>query len=380
MKNFIKSFIFIIPIVSFYVMFLVAGLITGELLDFDQIIHQQNEAEQEQLIGMGYSEQSPYLKISNINSQKPEVVAFGTSRVMQFKREFFNTSFYNGGGIVQNISEYKKALEKINDVASPKLIIVEMDWCQFNPNWIGYMGNRYYHDESSLKKEIDVKKILNNEWEDYKKGKWRGLDIMIRKNHNKGFNGYFNNKGFMKDGSYYYGDLYDNVKMGDRARISDSINRIKDGRDRFEYGTELGQEALNALEEFVSLCKERNIELVGFTGPFAPTVIDKMAEYNSNYDYVAKLPIECQKIFEHYNFEFYDYTDMRYLGCDDSYYIDGFHAGDIGYILLLKDMLEKNSILRNYIKKETLDNLLETRYSNLLVRSIQGENSAGRIN
>ena len=111
MKRFVRDIIlFMLPI-----MILVAGAVTiyyealncGELASIDKNIEAQRE-NHNSIIGLGYNEQTSYYKLVNANYYQANVLALGTSRVMQFKNEFFEESFYNCGGgqllgIIMNI-------------------------------------------------------------------------------------------------------------------------------------------------------------------------------------------------------------------------------------------------------------------------------------
>ena len=72
-------------------------------------------------------------------------------------------------------------------------------------------------------------------------------------------------------------------------------------------------------------------------------------------------------MFDAYGFEVYDFTDMRSFGVDDTYYKDWVHGGEVVYLLMVIDMIEKGSILGNYTNLDYLKNLYENRASNLTI-------------
>lgn len=92
MKKFIcQLFIFMIPfgiILVVFCFFMRVGYVTGEFRDLDTLIQEQRE-DHSIFIGMGYNEQTSYYKLTNANYYQPDVITLGTSRVMQFKNEFF---------------------------------------------------------------------------------------------------------------------------------------------------------------------------------------------------------------------------------------------------------------------------------------------------
>ena len=137
MKKFLyRFFVFLVPFLCVAIVtlpFFYAGYKTGELRDFNSLIEAQRN-EHTVYIGMGYNEQTGYYKVKNVNYYQADVIALGTSRVMQFQSDFFTGSFYNCGGAVnQNFREYTFFLTDLE--YKPEVIILGMDSWVFNDAW-----------------------------------------------------------------------------------------------------------------------------------------------------------------------------------------------------------------------------------------------------
>lgn len=363
MKKFLcKMTIYFTPFLIVIFSFGSIMIYSGELCDIDKIKRYQYESEQDMLVGMAYNEQTAYYKLANANMRNVNVMTLGTSRVMQFKDFFFLNSFYNCGGAVNgNYNEYTNFLNNMDKQALPQFIILGIDSWVFNDAW-----NYSYSDlKYSLiaKKEPDKIGIFKKIVEDYFIGKWNFRDF-INGYGNIGFNGVLKGNGFMNDGSYYYGAEYRNPKSNSDYNFIDTFGRIDMGTARFEYGSEVDEESINYLETLLNYCKENNIMVIGFITPFAPSVVERMYK-SGNYEYIWEIAPRVEGIFNKYNYEFYDYTDIVFLGCDDSYFIDGFHGSEVAYGMILQDMCYQDSVLSEVVDLVSLESIMEERYSNL---------------
>lgn len=311
------------------------------------------------IIGLGYNEQTAYYKLLNANYYKAPVISLGSSRVMQFKKEFFSIEFYNCGGAVGgNYNEYRNFLENLE--YTPETVIVGLDAWVFNDAWnivcVEYKNFQYI-------KEVDrgtiplMKAIV----EDWISKKWTNDDLNQYPG-NIGFNGRVKNSGFMYDGSYYYGDLYQDPTSSGDYEFSDTMNRISNGMLRFEWGEHIDDDTLNQLDNLLSYCKEQNINVIGFLAPFAPSIYDVMEE-SGNYHYLYEIAPACNKIFDKYDYAFYNYIDGDSIDMTDEYFIDGFHGSEIVYGHILKNMVDNGSGIEKYVDLSQIDMLIENAYS-----------------
>lgn len=364
MKKFLfRILIYVGPFLLFSAPFCVAGVMSGEIFDFDRLIAIQNENENV-LVGMGYNEQTAYYKLKNANIRKADVMALGTSRVMQFREGYFQTSFYNCGGSVKgHYNEYSNFLQNVEENALPRYLIVGLDAWNFNAETQRH-ENAYDSYQQIVQTENNEFGIIKRMGVDYFRGKWKIYDL-LHKYDNVGFNGIIYGDGFRKDGSYLYRDSIINPQNSDDYEYKDTFERIETGTAGYEYGERINAETLQCLETFLAFCRAKNITVIAFLPPYAPSVCDRMEEIGE-FRYIGEIEPAVKRLCDEYNCEVYDFTDIRWLGCDDSYFVDGFHGGEVAYAMILREMCREESILCQVINMEELEECVANRFSNKL--------------
>lgn len=353
MKRFLcRLFVFLIPFICLGVIaipFYFIGMQTGELQNFDKLMKRQRE-DHSVYIGMGYNEQTGYYKLENANFYQAEVIALGTSRVMQFQANCFSGSFYNcGGGVGENFNEYLNFLKNLDYL--PDIILLGLDAWIFNDAW---NKSCPLFDQYKPVMLIERNK-LSMVWDiamDYVEHKW-DWDSIRQYRMNYGFNGRAKDAGFRWDGSYYYGIDYQELDLKNNFRFQDVFDRIDSGEQRFEWGDHVDGETYGYLMELLRYCKENGIEVVGIAPPFAPSVYDKMIT-SGNYGYLFEISPMCNELFMKYDYKYFDYMDGSTLEVDDTYFIDGFHGGEVVYAYILQDMIEKGSSISRFVDADRL--------------------------
>src|SRR4051812_47220692 len=112
-QRFLKKLIlFSIPMLLILLLPIYIYWVSGELNTIDQIVNEQMNSSVPTITGFAYLNGAGY-KFKSILRRKPEVLVLGTSRVMQFRSDFFKNprSFYNGGGMTVFLEHFKKALD-----------------------------------------------------------------------------------------------------------------------------------------------------------------------------------------------------------------------------------------------------------------------------
>lgn len=350
-------------VLSGAVPFYAACIKCGEFSDIQDAIEKQREDESV-LIGYAYNEQRAYYKLTNANYYEADLIALGTSRVMQFKADYFSSEFYNcGGGVEGNYDEYINFLENLT--YKPETILLGIDAWVFNDAWNS--SCTAYDDFVNISMvERDKLAMLKSIISDWSSKKWTFEDLKSY-SYNVGFNGCIKDSGFMYDGSYYYGDIYRNPEEHDRQFL-DIHNRVVSGKNRFEWGADVDSDTVIQLQNLLEYCRENNIRVIGFLTPFAPSIYSEMLQ-SGNYGYIEEMKSTCQKIFDTYSFELYDYVDGAVYGVTDAYYIDGYHGSEVVYGYILKDMCEQGSEIGKYIDMDELAWLLDNAYSELVFKN-----------
>ncbi len=363
MKFLCRLLLYVGPFLLFGAPFFAAGTMSGEIFDFDSLIAMQSESE-EKLVGMAYNEQTAYYKLKNANVRKADVLALGTSRVMQFREEYFGTSFYNCGGCVKgHYNEYINFMENMDEDALPKYLIVGLDAWNFNAETQRH-EDIYDSYQQIVKSDKSKLSIVKRVGVDYFRGKWKISDL-FHKYDNIGFNGIIYGDGFRRDGSYFQREMITNPQNSEDYEYKDTFERIETGTAGYEHGGGVNAETLQCLEMFLAFCEERDIRVITFLPPYAPSVYDRMEE-TGEYGYIGEIEPAVKALCDKYDCEVYDFTDIRKLGCDDSYFIDGFHGGEVAYAMMLREMCREDSRLSEVTDIEKLENRIDTRFSNKL--------------
>ena len=115
-------------------------------------------------------------------------------------------------------------------------------------------------------------------------------------------------------------------------------------------------------------CKNNKIEIIGFLPPFADEVYSKMYEGN-NYNYLKEIYKKAKPIFDKYNYEVYDFSNVSLCNSNDHETIDGFHGGELTYQKLLIKMLDSGSILNQVTNVKRLKTDLSKNINNYIIYS-----------
>lgn len=355
MKNFITKIIqFLFPIFIILLSVLAILFSSGEnFRDLDSILDNDHK----RLIGYAYDESNyKYIKWYELNNKpKFDVVAIGSSRVLQFRREMFQSSFYNAGYTIETIRDFKPFLEGISKKKYPEYIIIGLDQWMFNTNWDNsdLIKPRSYWQESYtyFPSSNNIRKIFK----DLFRGKISPISIYNRSSSiNIGLNSLINNKGLRNDGSMFYGNQIDLLLANDQGahdyKFIETINSIDKGIKRFQHCNKVNYKALIEVEKLLEFCSKNNINVIGFLPPFPERIYHYMLT-DGSYFYInnSQLMNSLKPLFQNHDFEIYDYTHGIGVNFSDDEFIDGFHGGESIYAKILIDISQKSGVLKGKI-------------------------------
>ena len=333
---------------------------TGEnYLDSEKL-----NSSEKSIIGYAYNQNNyRHLKWSKLNiSPKFRVISLGSSRVLQFRENMFNASFYNAGYTISSIADFKPFLESISNAKYPEYLILGLDQWMFNENWDDLQGGNFIRDwESSFKKYPSIGTI-KKVYSDLLNRKYSFNIIRNKRGITKiGLNAILNGNGLRSDGSMLYGNIIEKLLNGDTDlgdyNYLDTFERIDNGNRRFQYGSNLNIEAKKELELFLNFCASNDIKVIAFLPPFADKVIEKMKK-KGKYDYISKIHSEISPIFQKYDYEIFDFSSVTSCESDDTETIDGFHGGEVTYLKILLKMIEQNSVVNRVVKADLKSDLI----------------------
>lgn len=332
-----------------------------------QAIIGEQERDSSVVIGYTFLYIDPFLKAEKSRQINPDILILGTSRTMQFRRSFFNPafSFYNAGGAVAHIQDFRNFLEYID--LQGGVLIISIDQYFFNPQWenlkVAPCNYEYKHSITTA--------LLQNIFGVYSHIFSGELNIsQLVHSHNIGFLAKMTGDGFREDGSYYYRRIVTDPSSCSDYRFRDTYTRIKEGRTRFEYCTSVDGKAVEVLEELLFFCYNHQIKLIAYLPPYAPSVWKLMTvsdEYADKYAYLKKIEKEIRPLFEKYHYPLFDFSDGGAIGSRDAEFIDGFHGSDKTYLRMMVEMARRDKTVGMYFRDTTQLNQLILKYPDINV-------------
>lgn len=351
--TFILSFPFLMNILFLYN--------SGELLSVDDIVTKQMSSET--LYASALSQNTFQYKLKLVEKVKPEVITLGSSRVMAFRKELFNTSFVNTGGAVNCIPEAETFVDAMLKIHKPKVILFGLDDWWFNDKSSSSIWENPNTDNTQT---ITADKLLFP-FEQMYLGKITLSDyvhILLNINQNYsskilesnliGVTAIIKEGGFRSDGSIFYGDVVTSKNEHD-FKFKNVRNRIAKGIDRFEYSKELSQDKWDRFEALVKKLKSEGIEVIVFLPPYSQTAYQEVLRKQDQYVHF----IEISKRIK--NTEIYDFRNPQTLNLTDCDFIDGIHGSEMVYLKLLSAL--DNRQLQNFIQKDFILKYSNDEYS-----------------
>ena len=338
---------------------------TGELRSYSYYIR---PLQQDQLFGLAYSYFDKSYKFHMTDEVcRPQVLALGSSRIMQVKRSVVNPdySFYNAGGAIQNARELSLFMSKLHD--SPKLILVNLDQWWFNRAYIDedQPFSPSVYDEPSFEFS-KLGQFVCDFYTDFAKGK---INLMKAfSSDHIGLNAICNENGFAADGSRYQGDMIVAPELQEDYNFKNVLGRISDGNQRFQYGDRPDSTQNAVIDDFLTQCVARKIKVVAFLPPFAPYVYKRMQE-TGKYGYMSKLYAMLLPVFEKQEgCSLYDFTDVTDMGAHNYDFDDGFHGSEIIYNGIIRQIVRQDSTLAPFFVSEQEMDRLDSVYQSKNIR------------
>ncbi|TDP61021.1 hypothetical protein [Flavobacterium dankookense] len=327
------------------------------------------------LFGYNYNENNyGYIKWRYLNdNEKKTVWALGSSRVLQFRENMFDKSFYNAGYTLGKINDFRPFLNSIPKSKYPDYMIINLDQWMFNEAFddLRTKASSTVWEKSFtfFPKIVPTYNTIYSEA--FNNSKNSENTIETASPYRKiGMNAKRNNTGFRNDGSMFYGkqikNLIDKNPEAEDFNYAETFIRIRKGSSRFEYGDSINERAFVELNELLKFCQENKIKVIAFLPPFADKVYDRM-ETSTNYGYLKNMHKKIKPFFDNYNFEVYDFSKMSLCNSNDNETIDGFHGSETTYQRMLISMLNSGSVLNKVTSLERLKTDLANRKNNYVV-------------
>lgn len=359
MRMFLKRVLFFFLPLSIVFLFPLFVLFqSGEFLSTSKILEKENISGEHVLLGKAYVPVPNDFIFRSIEQKKPQVLAVGNSRVLEFRQEFFNegVSFFNAGSTILHTGDLNRFLDHLS--YNPQVIVLGLEQSYFHPMWNENNMTSIEPSDSSLNSEA-VLNILKKVFLDFFHKKFT-LSALFKKNTHYqaiGLNAVVNENGSRNDGSHYYGKIIKNPQdiTAEDYQFKDTFDRIEKGERRFEHAQAISSQAVRQLEIFLEACKKRNISVIAFLPPYAPSVWNKMhdEQNKNNYLYISQIEPRLRPLFEKYHFVLRDFSDMSSV-THDTDFVDGFHGGEKVYARLVGQMASSSAVVAQVFNMKEL--------------------------
>lgn len=342
-RFFTKLSLFLAPFMAVFSLPAFVLGVSGEVLSADEIARKHFEGDRAAIYGPAYTNPDARYKLASIRLRQPALLAIGSSRALEFRADLFTGGdrvFYNAGSLAERLYEFRRALAHLPPGACKELIIVLDQW-SFNENWPNAVDNPLFERElSGGGSDIlnSLQRAARLTWRDVASGHLE-LGAVVQGGEHLGVTARVRGDGFRWDGSYSYAEAIRNPAAAKDYQFKDTLDRVATGTRRFEFGDAVDGAALEELRLLLSEARKRDIEVVTYLPPFAPTVARALVE-SKGHRYLREIAPAVRPIVEQAGYAFFDFTSCVPLGCTDAEFVDGLHPGSTANARLLITMAD----------------------------------------
>jgi hypothetical protein len=360
LKKILLIFLFAVPFVLALALPLFVLLASRELAHVGDVVVLQ-KSRPGTLISFAYNGESdiPY-KRALIKERKPNVVVVGNSRVMQIRQEFFvnPAGFANAAvprGQLGNFQNTHYLVDPLPNGGNGTILFVGLDQVEFYER---YPQENNYQEGSTLERLLRLPGInIRRIYLDYLAHKFSvsGLLKKSQASSNVGFAAVYSDNGYRADGSYL--GSYDTANRLDvvAGTINDRMAEIARLESALSDYTDNIRNNFSDLDDFLQVCRKRNITVVGFIPPDLTAINKEMSQNDTPYKKMYnKITEDLAGEFKKNGFIFFDLSDIKQFGGKDSEFIADGHGTDLLDAKAFVYMADQNDLLKKVINKDLL--------------------------
>ena len=350
--------VFCAPLIAGAFLFEVAMYRTRDSWPVTKVVETQETLKGESIWGRAnFSQQYNLSKIAMIQRRHPRILVIGSSRVMEFRSFMFHPfedSFYNAGGIIQNVDDLAAFARQVREekLPRPQVIIVGIDpwWVsEASPSARGEQQSWLDGDQDSaysFAAHVEAARYL------LRTGK-SNFPWPVAFGAKPATSPLYNYPAFgitavaagigerYSDGSYLYtAQLLDFMKhpvYHDRL-TNQVLNQVKHTTFLFQPSSKVEPRLANLLVESLTSLKALGIEVYAYEPPFSSDVRQALDESqplarfwfeykNDLREQVARNGLECLPV-----------TSATDYALDDRYMLDGLHPGEVYDSYIVEDL------------------------------------------
>lgn len=334
----------------------------GELLPIKEIVDKQLSSNKMCLVSLGTRNQGYYYKKEMYLHIKPEVFVHGSSRVMQFKKEYFSHPMFNSGGAMGHVNEGYAFVRDVFPSHKPKIMLMGIDYWWFNKSFV--------EPTTEIKAPLELSHhisfrsyLLPYKWlwqkkitfEDYA-SKINPVNYFHSFDAGIGVDGILNRSGFSRDGSYFYTKIVTGKERSLDEGFRHTLELIQTNNSIFEKEAHVHETHFQNFINMMTFLKEQNVNVILFIPPLAPTIINKLKHF--------ELIEELRQKLNQAGIAYYDFHDASKLNASDCEFFDGTHGGDVLYARILAYIAEREPALQSFVNQTYLKEV-STHYRHL---------------
>lgn len=297
------------------------------------------------LYGTGLHGNDREHRLALIAARQPRVVVLGSSRMEQFRQDYFTVPFVCACTLMGAIEHGRPFVEAMFKVAKPKLVILGLDYWWFGDSPDDGGGRWRPGAQAS---HLSAAKLLRPfGWlrrGSLKFGDYLGVlagrsDIARLTTHPKlGIQAVVRGRGVRKDGSALHADALFGPARQHKAQDFEKVRaQIAEGDGYYPHDVRLAPRRFAVLERLVRQIESHGAKVVVILPPLAGRVADMM-NASGKFAYIAAIRARLRRR----GGEIYDFHDPRSLGAGDCEFIDDRHGGDVVVMRMLARVLRDN--------------------------------------
>lgn len=279
----------------------------------------------------------PY-KMELYAARNPEIVAIGSSRVLQFRQSQFDRPFANLGRTVNYPAEAVKLVQDMLAIGAPRMVLFGIDHYWFNPAFTTALDFRTHQLRGGnltpdalmtpFRWLLDDK-VTPSTYREFLLGKvsraTNGAPLF-------GVLAILEGSGYGADGSWYYDNQVYGRRAAEDPSFQDTLGRIATSSSQFRHGQSVDGQRFEDIQRAIELLTDAGVQVITFVPPMASPVTEAMTARGADYLYADIARARLSDLRTRH----FDFLEISSLDANDCEFIDGFHGGDVIAARILK--------------------------------------------
>ena len=313
-----------------------------------------------------YGNRDLQFKTLSVNMRQPEVLALGSSRILQFRAGFLTEqpdAFYNAAAPAWTLDQLDALVAGIEPGHEPEALILAVDAPWFND---AYLGDVFPPTISDFAHIFQVNRSLAQDFIAGDRFTREGFDPMAYLTRTEpgsgglalGMRAIRDGHGFRSDGSEQYGDFLIGGWLYQPTERERHLDWLRKGEEMYVYGDVPSEARLAQFEELVQTITERGIDLIIYAPPYTTALWDEMVA-DGHHGYVQAALGRVAQIAADYGVPFYDLSRAADIGAGDEEFFDGWHGSErVTLRAWLRIVEGEPELLGPYVDADTLRQII----------------------